>query len=304
MVRNCPCQSQKCVCYVEGEGGLSFDGNGTGRLPYRPAWVKQTLEAQDSDQANITITGAGTSGSPYVVSIATLGGAVIQTVYESDGTFVKPLAGSVAHVVVIGGGGGGGGMVNGGRVLGASGGSGGAMSSGWFLLQDLPTNVDIEVGGGGTRGRNISGQTNGGDGGASWFGEYLYAAGGRHGGATTQEFNLQFPTVGGTPPDGGPGGAGGVRNGNFPTDPPDQTLYPSPAGGGIGEGTTVGSLGGEILISHTWAGEGGDGGGGSLDGDGVAGEKYGGGGGGGASNVGSGADGAAGAQGVVVVTVW
>jgi hypothetical protein len=294
------------VCVVDGDAGINLFGNGSDRLPYIPAWLQWNLVGQDSDQANVTVTGSGTSGDPWVVTVDTEGGAIVQTIYLSDDTWIKP-SGTVAQVVVIGGGGGGGTTPNYPSAAGGSGGSGGAMSVAWFPLDDLPDDVDVVVGQGGAGGRPISGLTTGGDGGRSDFGAYLFAPGGKGGKSQSSASQTQFTTDGGTPPEGGPGGAGSVRDGAGSLPPEGFRNYLSPNGGGMGGGDTVSATSGASGFATAWAGDGGDGGDPFAvgpDDDGQPGGLYGGGGGGGASSIGGPWYGGDGGQGVVVVTVW
>jgi hypothetical protein len=270
------------------------------------------LVAEDTNQADVTITGDGTFADPWVIEIDTLGGSAVATIYESDGTWVKPDGGTIAQVVVIGGGGGGGAAAASDADAGGSGGSGGAMSTAWFPFTDLPDEVDIKVGQGGRGGRPISGDTAATDGGKSFFGPYLYAGGGKGGKSQADPSQTQHTTVGGTPPTGGPGGAGAVRDGSSVVEATDHTTFLSPTGGGMGEGNVVSGSGEGDLDAGagSWAGVGGDGAEnvaspGSHDG--LPGENYGGGGGGGrawdlSDNLNT--NGGAGAPGVVVVTVW
>lgn len=312
MVIPCPCKGQKCVCNVEGAGGLTFSGNGKPRQPYRAEWQMWALEAEDNDQAEVTIVGDGSLADPWTITVDTLGGSMVQTVYENDGTWRKPSAGTVAQVVVIGGGGGGGASANPEADAGGSGGAGGAMSVAWFPFDDLPDEVDIEVGQGGRGGRPISGEAAAGDGGKSFFGPYLYAGGGRGGTSQANAAQTQHTTVGGTPPSGGPGGAGAVRDGSSIVEAPDHTTYFSPTGGGMGEGNVVffGSNGGDLDAGESWGGEGGAGAQNVAspgDHEGVDGGLYGGGGGGGRAwdlSPNMNTKGGDGAPGVVVVTVW
>lgn len=256
---NCPCKGRRCVCNIDGAGGIYLTGNGDGRQPYIPRWALYSLVPGDTSQADVTITGTGDVGDPWVITIDTLGGSVVQTVYTNSDTWVKT-GGSVAQVVVIGGGGGGGGVANPSAAAGGSGGAGGAMSVGWFPLADLDDTVDVEVGQGGTGGQAVSGLTTGDTGGNSWFGEHLYAGGGRGGKSQASPAQTQHTTVGGTPPDGGPGGAGSVRDGGGSDPAEDHTTFFSPTGGGMGSGNDVGDTpGGTISPGRSWGGEGGDG---------------------------------------------
>lgn len=308
---NCPCKSRPCSCSLEGDGGITFAGNGGGRQPYVPGFALWDLVGVTSSQAEVTVTGTGTVGDPWVVSVDTLGGSVVQTIYLGDDTWVKG-GGTVAHVVVIGGGGGGGTTPTAGRASGGSGGAGGAMSVAWLLVDDLPDTVDLKVGQGGAPGQPVSGLTTGGDGGESWFGDYLYAGGGKGGKNQALDAQTQYPTLGGTAPDGGEGGAGAVRDGALVIGADDHLTLLSPTGGGNGEGATVADSPGGILAMHGWAGEGGAGGTsipGGFANPGEDGNIYGGGGGGGGvSTIGTGhsalTPGGEGAQGIVVVTVW
>jgi hypothetical protein len=141
-------------------------------------------------------------------------------------------------------------------------------------------------------------------GGKSFFGPYLYAGGGKGGKSQADPDQTQYTTVGGTPPTGGPGGAGAVRDGSSVDAATSHTTFMSPTGGGMGEGTVVSSsAGGTRPTGGVWAGLGGDGatfaGPGGFDGG-----LYGGGGGGGSIAAAGGNNGGDGAPGIVIVTVW
>jgi hypothetical protein len=291
---------------LEGDGGITVSGNGNGRQPYIPKWSMFDLVAGDTSQAEVTITGSGTTGDPWVVSIETLGGSVVQTIYTANDTWVKT-GGAVAHVVAIGGGGGGGAVGAYDRPSGGSGGSGGAMSVGWFALSDLPDTVEVNVGQGGSPGQPIDGQATGGFGGDSWFGDYLYAPGGRGGKSQAAATQTQYVTLGGTPPDGGSGGAGSVRDGTGVKAATPHYGSFAPTGGGNGEGTVVPMTSGGAMLQTSWGGQGGQGGLIGVYENGREGGLYGGGGGGAASPApgpGRLPAGGPGGSGVVVVTVW
>jgi hypothetical protein len=290
------------VCNVTGAGGIEFAGNGSGRLPYIPSWSLFNLIKDDSSQTDITITGTGTVGDPWIITIDTLGGSVIQTVYNNNDTWVKG-SGTVCNVVAIGAGGGGGGVGED-ASFGGSGGAGGAMSVGWFAIDDLPDTVEIEVGTGGTGGRPESGLTTAADGGDSWFGEYLLAPGGRGGKSQASPSQTAHTTLGGTYPEGGSGGAGAIRSGSSVVDAEGHYTSAAPTGGGVGEGSLTAATGEGDLAIHMWGGAGGRGGSPSILGPGNPGQDYGGGGGGGSSSPTTSYRGGDGADGVVVVTVW
>lgn len=309
MVKGCGCKGARCTCAVIGEGGLRFSGNGSSRLPLVPHFAMPILVGQDSSQIDVTVTGSGTSGDPWVIQMDAQGSTVTHIIYESDDTWSKEGFGTVAQVVVIGGGGGGG-SAGPSANAGGSGGSGGAMSTGWFLIDDLPDDVQIKVGTGGQGGTPSA--TTGGNGGRSDFGDLLYAGGGRGGKAQAVASQSQFPTTGGTPPEGGPGGAGAVRDNATFIAADSHVGFLSPTGGGMGTGLVVtdgnAANPGFLPTKKSWAGQGGDGGNTAIVGPtawpGDPGELFGGGGGGGASDTGDSWPGGDGASGVVVVTIW
>jgi hypothetical protein len=301
----CNCKKTRCFCLLDGEGGVTIEGNGSERNPYLPTWMRYTLLGSTTNQTTVTVTGDGSVGNPWVITITTEGGAITQTVYTSDDTWVKQ-AGGMAQIVAIGGGGGGGGVANPHAAAGGSGGGGGAMSVAWLALDELPDEVDLKVGQGGRGGKAVEGATTAESGGDSWFGTYLYAGGGRGGKSQAAPAQNQFRAVGGTPPDGGPGGMGSIRFGNTVIPADEHRNYLSPTGGGMGQGSAVAqSPGGLILAGRSWGGEGGAGGF-SIGAQAQPGGDFGGGGGGGSASplLLSAHPGADGAPGVVVVTVW
>lgn len=303
----CGCTSSQCYCRFSGGFGVEVTGNGTTRQPYKAVLAPWALLGSESSSAEVTVAGAGTGGDPWDVSVDVTG-LVSQTVFEADGPWVKPTAGSVAWVVVIGGGGGGGKAGAANAVAAGSGGNGGAMSTGWFLLADLPDSVDCKVGQGGPGALAGGATTQGVAGGDSWFGDFLFADGGI--GGTHQGTNPtpQVITPGGTAPEGGHGGYPAVRDGLSFLGAEDHLTLHSPTGGGLGDGNTVAATpGGVIFPTETkLAGEGGAGAA-STAVPGTDGGLYGGGGGGGACQTTPApqfSSGGYGGNGVVIVTVW
>lgn len=307
----CSCSSSKCACAVVSGSGIKIKGNGTDRNPYIPeaAFVPLIGSAKPDGPASVHVSGSGTPGDPWVVSIDTTGTSATQTVFTTGDTWMKQ-GGTLAHVIVIGGGGGGGHSA-GNNFYGGGGGYGGNLSSSLFLIADLPDSVEIGVGAGG-QGANSRTNPTGKAGGDSWFGDFLFAQGGAGGRAqNTPPVQADYVKPGGTIPEGGAGGFGAVRasvGGVVDAETVRDRI--APAGGGLGAGTSgnPSSPGGTIAPGDAgWAGDGGDGApsttgpGGPFPGE--DGGLYGGGGGGG---YGGGTDsrGGDGAPGVVVVTVW
>lgn len=216
--------------------------------------------------------------------------------FTTSGTWIKPAGISWVLVRLWGGGGGGGRQFN---SSSGGGGGGGEYGEQRFVASELPTNVSVIVGTGGS-GRSSNGQ--GGDGGDSVFGSLLRAKGGKGGsfgsnagggaGGGVKNYGAGQAVPSSTGGDGnfegGAGGAGGgARNGGN-----------SRLGGAGGGGSSLGAnsahgLGG---VSQ-FGGDGGEGGwGGTSAGDGAV---PGGGGGGAADTIsGSGADG------TVIVFSW
>lgn len=299
----CGCKNARCHCRLGSGIDSNVTGNGTERNPYKIDVTDRTLAGEPNSNAAVTVTGTGQPGDPWVVQMDIDGGSASQTIFTSSGSWQKPPTGTIAHVVVIGGGGGGGASaVNGGR--GGGGGTGGAMSTGWFALEDLPDEVNLQVGTGGA-GATPGGSTRGANGIVSYFGDFLRASGGSGGDETLSSPNPAVVAPGGTAPEGGPGGYGAGYDGNVFRPAEDHLDSQAPTGGGIGYGATGGvgpTPGGSLEIGRGWGGRGGSGTG-SVQ-KAPSGGLFGGGGGGGYAGANPRQAGGNGAPGVVVVTVW
>lgn len=194
------------------------------------------------------------------------GSGVDDQIFDTSGTWNKPIAAgddALVFVQLVGGGGGGG---NGG---GGGGGGGGCYAEGYFRLGDLTNSVTVVVGTGGAA------STAGGE---TLFGAYLSAFGGG-GGATS--------SGGGGGGGGGLSGAGGNGAGST------GGAGGPPSGFGIASsGNNYGAPGGSSTSAGgaaRWGGGGGGGGGSSSAAGGAS--MYGGGGGGGGSGNGGSAGG-------------
>lgn len=304
----CRCKNNRCTCLITGGFGIDVSGNGTERNPYVAQALAWSLTGSEGETADVTVTGTGVVGDPYVVTITTDGQTFTRTLFNANGTWVNPNAGTVAQVICIGGGGGGGGARATGGILspsiGGSGGGGGAMSVSYFPIAGLPGTVEVVVGAGGAGG--IPGLTYyGAPGGTSRFGQYLVASGG--GGTDPSQF-IYVPSGGGqigTPPEGGYGGAGAHFDpGNVVVEADSMANSLGAGGGGIGfSDTSSATEGFGSQVSQWPSGKGGDGGAPGVGFGPKTGDLYGGGGGGGHDDS-SYQSGAAGAPGVVIVTTW
>lgn len=300
----CNCKSARCVCQLDGGLGMDVTGNGNFRNPYVVTDTAITLEGVDSSNLETSVTGTGVTGDPWVVTMTATGSGVQEFVFTSDDTWVKPVSGSIAEVIVIGAGGGGGGG-GAGNPAGGGGGAGGAYSTTWIPLSLLPDTVDVTVGQGG--GGGLYGSHSAVSGTLSCFGPYLRADGGEHGytsgGTGTPTGRRSVTTPGGTLPEGGPGGAGGQKTGGLSGQADSHEQSYAPTGGGMGAGVTLArTTGGGLAISTLLSGRGGDGG--VTNGVGANGHSYGGGGGGGGATASTGYSGGSGADGIVIVRVW
>lgn len=68
MARGCGCASlDTCACQIRGEGSVEVKGSGGNSDPYRV--LGPVLRVQDNSSFDLTVTGAGTSASPWTVSV-------------------------------------------------------------------------------------------------------------------------------------------------------------------------------------------------------------------------------------------
>lgn len=173
-------------------------------------------------------------------------------VFETSSVWTKPYWAKTVKVVCVGGGGGGGGSVsqyylnNSGDFFATGGGGGGGGTVSWaeFDASMLPTSsIFIQVGAGGIGGSGSlleSGgnifvddfSLDGGDGGASKFGEYLVAPGG-NGGSRANMYEDIYYVPGGAAKSpipyinsgGGPGGMGALTSSGYPIQENDGYLH-------------------------------------------------------------------------------
>jgi hypothetical protein len=169
--------------------GITVTGNGTTATPYVIHSSMDGSETKISGGNNVTVTGSGTSTSPYVVNASPVYPPRI-TLVESQ---VWNTPGWVTKIKVelwgAAGGGGGAGAYSYSYWLndGGSGGSGGYSMKEMFIT--TPQSFNVIIGNAGTAGVNAeynypnyyTGDTDGGDGGDSWFGSLMKAAGGTGG---------------------------------------------------------------------------------------------------------------------------
>lgn len=248
--------------------------------------------------------------------------------YTTVGTgsvWSKPTGARMVYVKIIGGGGGGAGGSKGtstGFISGGGGGCAGGISEFWFRAIDLPANVTITVGSGGTAGSGAASVGlggNGGTGGNSIFGivgnVYLQANGGAGGIANGSPSNLGFGVL-------EDGGVGGFWNGSGVFTAAPNTRI---ASGGGGAGASINNnvvsngngaqiqgqkmLQNPIVGTSTMTSIGSGGGNASISTNGTSGGGNAaflgaGGGGGGASTVGNGGNGGVGGRGEVQVITY
>lgn len=297
----CNCRNARCNCIFIGGFGVEVTGNGSARNPYVPEALAWAMEGLPGSSADVNVTGDGTPGSPWVISVDVHGSAVTRTVFETSDIWIKT-PGSLLHVVAVGGGGGGDSGYGVSQETGGWGGGGGAMSTAWMVNGAMPEEISVIVGAGGTAGHGIGapGQW-GGHGGTSQFGPLLFASGGRGG----DFFNAGAGGVVGTYPEGGPGGRGAYYTDTSGPVGAEALLETMGAGGGgRGEGLDYpATLGAEPLNVFYPPRSGGNGGtNGVIPPDMPLG--FGGGGGGGCSKPLGFSPGSPGAPGVVIVTTW
>jgi hypothetical protein len=293
----CRCRNDRCTCIVTSGFGVNVSGNGTARNPYIADSSDWDLIGSNDGSTIVTVLGQGTVGDPYVVQIETDGQSVTRTVFVNNGDWINPGAGSVAHVICIGAGAGGTRAIYSDIPVGYPGGGGGAVSTGWFLLEDLPSIVPVVVGAGGLGG-NFSGSANnytwGLAGGSSYFGELLLAQGGNGTHPSSGRPAAQGGQIS-TAPEGGPGGTGAI--GTTPAQAMPNSL--GAGGGGVGQGNTYpGTPGEKSQVTAILVGKGGDGWPGIAGQDGRPGGLY------GATSAPAFGAGGDGAPGIVIVTTW
>lgn len=230
----------------------SFSGSFNGYLNGTASYTLSSSHAQTSELANtssfsIISVLAYTSSLALIAKLAETGSQIETIVKTADWT--PPFWAKKIKVVCIGGGGGGGsapadedGITS---YCGGGGGGGGTVTIGEFKIEDIGTgSIPIMVGAGGNGGiaqsNGLGGWNSydGLDGGATLFGNYLVALGGRGGikgkAQDSVPGGLPRASVNYTNTGGGPGGRGsetgftvyvGVQNECIPPDLPMSAYY-------------------------------------------------------------------------------
>lgn len=315
--KRCGCASDTCGCQIIWGRGLDASGAGSVKNPMTVdgQGAPATLLAGSTDTIALTAPGLGTEHFPYVLTGTRTGDGLVPSVtrYTVPGayTWAKPDFGTLLLLTVLGAGGGGGGgastdaaedWLGDGQV--GDGGGAGVLLAGTFLLADLPDEVLVTVGRGGSRGTagrfGVVSASRGAAGGDSRFGGLL-APGGIGGGVNAGADvvvgvkPLPPPGVGGQ--GGGYGGEGGLADSQYGGVGGDWSYgfyatFDNPFGGKGGEPTSppvaAGGSGHEAtgrLRARGGAGAGGagsntPGNGGTNGGNGATGSGGGGGGGG------------------------
>ncbi len=225
------------------------------------------------------------SGSTARASMAAVGEVSTQ-VFTSDGTYTKPADLLYAIVEVIGGGGGSGGgdLTGASQVAVPAGGGGGGYAREVLAAGAIGSTETVTVGEGGAAGS--SGNNAGSTGETTSFGALLSATGGAGGAGSPVKTAPTLPTIGGA---GGVGSGGDVNANSCPGEPGIGMAANNASGGG-GGCTPFGAGGARTNTGSTTAA--------------VVGKVYGGGAAAGAQaeNQGTAIAGAAGGDGIVIVT--
>lgn len=280
---------------------------------------------EEATQAEVDAgTAVGGTGARLFINPSTLRTSDVQ-IFTANGTWTKPTNAKTVQVVCIGAGGGGGSGTSTSSALNVGGGSGGGGGSVSTIILDASSvgaTVSVTVGSGGVGGAQVSGNTNGNNGGngtESTFGNWLRASGGGGGlgnsasavtgggGASTLTNASGF--TGGTPTTTNTASLSG--QGITPTTGNADGLcseWGGASGGGApGSGVNDGKAGGSSIFAAPGGGGGGSASG-SAGGNGGAGGTTmsytaGGGSSGGTGGVGSGVAGGNGTAGVVNATL-
>lgn len=179
MARNCNCAGSTCACSVVGAGGISVTGIGTAGDPFvvslEAISLAGAITVSDSVSIDFSMLGAGTVADPFIIS-----GAVIGTLVPDGGLTGQALVkssdvdGDVEWATVGGGGGGGGLPTTGGDMTGSIGMNANSLS----LRDDAALNDRLFYLGAkdgavlqGNSGGLIRAGTNGAVTAAEWFGD-------------------------------------------------------------------------------------------------------------------------------------
>jgi hypothetical protein len=190
-----------------------------------------TINSLITTGTNTTVSGSGTSGSPYAINVNNLFGVINIQTFASTGTYT-PTSGMVYCIIEAFGGGGGGGGVN--ATTGAAGGGGGA--GGYSKLHATASTIgasqSVTIGAGGTAGANTGGT--GGTGGTTSVGSTLLQATGGGGGNGSTSASETLP--------GGTGGVGSLGDVNTTGAPGLASV------GSINSTNCIGAGGGNTML--------------------------------------------------------
>ena len=86
----CGCGSSLCACVIQaGDDSTRVEGTGSATNPYKIYATFAELTVADSSTIDMTITGDGSEGAPYVLS-ATVKTTMVSQVFTANGTWNKP----------------------------------------------------------------------------------------------------------------------------------------------------------------------------------------------------------------------
>jgi hypothetical protein len=314
----CGCVDTNCGCTLVEGGGIGIFGSGSMNNPYIVNRKTSTANVRaaviDSPTLDLSLTGSGTEGDPFVLSAnATSVKTIATTIYMASGDgedtatydWTKPAGAQVVRVTLFAGGGGG----TAGAAYSVNGSGNPRTSRGWpgfggsrtdvtYLASDLPATVPVTVGKGGLPvplDGNGSGEASTFGGGVSGINPVI-ATGGVSGfwAASWFVFARPFPSPGNVAQNF----VGTHYTGEF-ANPSSGTQFGNPGqpGGSCPTALRQGGAGGGGG-NYAMSGKGGNGGKGGFPGGG------GGGGGGGAGPGATGGSGGAGGDGVVIIRSW
>lgn len=196
----CGCASDRCDCVITAGPGVAITGTGTASNPYviTSDTEGSVLQILDTPTIDLTLTGNGTAGTPFILSAQNITQMPVRQIFDTSGTWNKPIGARYFHIEVQGAGGGGGGAgitAAGQASVGAGGGSGGRADA-WLDGTVVSASESIEVG---VAGGGGSGAASGSAGGASWFRTALFVgASGGNGGASVAATSGNGFAAGGT----------------------------------------------------------------------------------------------------------